>query len=194
MLHNVLGFGGRMGRLEYFLCSIVFAFLIVLVAIALFFGLAPLFATPGGGRASATSPALLLTVGALVLPFYLWFSLAFQAKRFRDMGWNPVYVLPGWIAAQVIDRMVAFAVPTLALGPGSGTLLGTLLSLAMGGCLLFWPSAPSTVDNWEDYHWGSPDHDPDPGRAREAVRTPRPAATWNPAPAPAPSGFGRRGL
>ncbi|MDB5704780.1 MAG: putative rane protein of unknown function [Sphingomonas bacterium] len=198
MLHNVLGFGGRMGRLEYFLCSLVFAMLMLLVIVALFFGFAPHFGAAGAGGRSSVPPGFILTLLVVVLPVYLWFSLAFQAKRFRDMGWNPLYVLPGWIAAQVIDRFVAFAIPSLALAPGTGTLVGTLLSLFMGCALLFWPSAPSTAGDWDNgnYHWGSPDPDadPGPGRARETTRAARTAAAWSPPPAAAPSGFGRRGL
>lgn len=190
MLHNVLGFGGRLGRLEYFIFSTVLVVVLLLPALALLVGLGREVETIVGGGTSSAPPGLILTVAILLLLIYLWFALAFQAKRLRDIGWNPVHVMPVWIGAIILDRLVAFAVPALALGAGSGTLVGALLNLFMTGAVLFWPSGPSSADDWDygTYHRGSPESE----LARETGSAPRRAVGRS--HAPAPSGFGRRGL
>lgn len=194
MLHTILGFGGRLGRLEYFIISLVFGILVGLMILALFLGFIPHGATAAEAKASLESPGLLLILLLVIVPIYLWFSLALQAKRLRDIGWNPLYVIPGWIAVITIDRFVAMAFPAVALGPSSGTLVGLLINLFMTGSLLFWPSAPTGTADWGgSTPMGSPE--PQPYRPREESPVPRPAAaTWSPTPAPTPSGFGRRGL
>ena len=144
MLHNMLGFGGRMARFEYFLACMGLGVLTLLVVLALVLGFRP----DGGSIAdyrTSVPPGLILTLLLVVLPFYLWFSLAFQAKRIRDIGWKPIYVLPGWIAAVAFDRLVAHAIPGLAVSAGGGTLLGTFFNLGMALCLMFWPGRPATA-------------------------------------------------
>lgn len=188
MLHNVLGFGGRMGRLEYFLACMALGFLTMLLVLAVVLGFKPHGESLADVRTSVP-PGLILTLLLGVLPFYLWFSLAFQAKRIRDIGWNPVYVMPGWVALVAFCGMVGHAIPGLAL-------FGSLFNLAMALCLLFWPSRPTGDGIWYggSYHGDLPDYGSDPAPSP----APRPAATRTPPPAPAytpaPSGFGRRGL
>ena len=189
MLHNILGFGGRMGRLEYFLISLVFGLFMSLLVLALTLGLVPHGVTLG----APGSTAFLLILLLVVLPIYLWFSLALQAKRFRDMGWNPLYVIPGWIFANMVGEALSMAFLTVHSIPW----IGLLFNLFMCGALLFWPSAPTGVQDWggDSYHPSGPD--PEQGSARPRAPSPaaRPAApAWSPAPAQAPSGFGRRGL
>jgi hypothetical protein len=58
--------------------------------------------------------------------------------RLRDIGWDPVCVIGGWIAIVVIDRIVATQVPALSLVPA---LLSWLVNLAMFCVLYFWPSS-----------------------------------------------------
>lgn len=189
MLHNILGFGGRIGRLEYFLISIVFGLFVTLLVLALKLGLAPHGMTPG----SPGSTAFLLVLLLIVLPIYLWFSLALQAKRFRDIGWDPLYVIPGWIFANMVNGVLTVAFLTVHWIPWIGLLFNLFMSLA----LLFWPSGPTGTGDWGggSPYFGSPDSEPELDRRREPNPAPRPAAaTWSPAPAPVPSGFGRRGL
>jgi len=188
MFHNILGFGGRIGRLEYFLISMVFGVFMTLLVLALVLGLAP----HGMTRGSAGSSALLLILLLVVLPVYLWFSLALQAKRFRDMGWDPLYVIPGWIIANMVSGAVTLALPTVHSIP----VIGLLFNFSMSCALLFWPSGPTGVQDWggNGYITGQPDPEPISERPRAAKPAARPAATWNPAPVQAPSGFGRRGL
>ena len=132
MLHNVLGFGGRMSRLDYFLACMALALLTMLLSLALVLGFKPQGESLTYLRESVP-PRLIMTLLLVVLPFYLWFSLAFQAKRIRDIGWNPAYVLPLWIAVVGFDRIAAHAIPDLAPSAGGGTLLGGLFNLALGG-------------------------------------------------------------
>jgi uncharacterized membrane protein YhaH (DUF805 family) len=198
MLNNILGFGGRMGRLEYFLACMGLGFFVILLMLALIFGFKP----HGESYASAGVPTgLTLALLIVVLPIYLWFALAFQAKRLRDMGWNPLYVMPAYFWLLLVDRFVSFTMPTLAVGhhAGSGTLIGALFNLAMCLCLLFWPSKPTGDGDWysnTSYRDDAPD--PEPVTNYAPAFTPRPAAPRTPPPAPgftpAPSGFGRRGV
>ena len=189
MLHNILGFGGRIGRLEYFLISMVFGLFMSLLVLALRLGLAPHGLTLG----SPGSTAFLLILLLIVLPIYLWFSFALQAKRFRDIGWDPLYVIPGWIFANMVIGALTLVFLTVHSIPWIGLLFNLFMSLA----LLFWPSGPTGTGEWgggSDY-FGSPDSEPQPYRPRETTPAPSPAATsWSPAPVQAPSGFGRRGL
>lgn len=195
MLHNILGFGGRLARLEYFIICLVFGTVTGLIILAVFMSLVPHGATAAEAQASLRSPGLMLIFLLLIAPIYLWFSLAFQAKRIRDIGWNPLYVIPGWIAAMIIDRFVAMAVPAVALSGGHGTLIGLLIQLFMMGSLLFWPSAPTGTGVWTASVDPGASPAPQSLRARGSSPTPPPApAAWSPAPVQAPSGFGRRGL
>ena len=190
MLHNILGFGGRMGRLEYFLACLGLSFLVMLLVVALIAGFAPHIER---GAKPSLPPGLMVMLLAVVLPIWLWFALAFQSKRYRDMGWNPLYVIPGSIGALTIIGLLSPFVPGLAL-------LGVLLNLALSLCLMFWPSEPTGSGDWYSggsYHDGSPDPEPALDRA-PASTSRRPATVRTSAPAPvftpAPSGFGRRGL
>ena len=69
-------------------------------------------------------------------------TLNLQAMRLRDIGWDPICVIVGWIAIEIIDGIIAMKVPSLSLGPGHhGTVLASIVNLVMGGLLLFWPSS-----------------------------------------------------
>jgi hypothetical protein len=61
--------------------------------------------------------------------------------RIRDIGWDPVCVIPGWIAVAIIDGLVAGKIPAIALGGQHGTIVGALVNLALFLALLFWPSS-----------------------------------------------------
>jgi uncharacterized membrane protein YhaH (DUF805 family) len=188
MLHNILGFGGRLGRLEFFLSCVGLGFLVMLLILALLAGFAPHF----GRGATSLPPGLMVARYVLVMPIYLWFGLALQAKRLRDMGWNPLYVIPGSIAGSVILSLLSPFVPGLAV-------LNAVLSILMTLCLLFWPSQPADDGDWygDSYHDGSVDPERVIDRA-PASKSRRPATVRTSAPppvfTPAPSGFGRRGL
>jgi uncharacterized membrane protein YhaH (DUF805 family) len=189
MLHNILGFGGRMGRLEYFFACMALGFLVMLLVVALTLGFMPHI---GHGDRGPPPPGLMIMLLGLVLPIYLWFALAFQAKRYRDMGWNPLYVIPGSIGGLSIIMLLSPFVPGLGL-------LGLLLNLLLSLCLWFWPSEPTGDGGWYNgsSYDGPADRRPEIDRA-PAPTSRRPATVRTSAPAPvlspAPSGFGRRGL
>jgi hypothetical protein len=79
-------------------------------------------------------------------------SLTLQSMRIRDIGWDPVCVVPTWIALMALDYAVAHRFPGLSLGAEHyGTAVGGLLNLGMTLALLFWPSgdyvdSPPTFD------------------------------------------------
>ena len=185
MLHNILGFGGRVGRLEYFLIRMVFNLFMSPLVLALISGLAPHGVTSDSMRGSVGSPALVLILLLVVLPIYLWFSLALQAKRFRDIGWDPLYVIPGWIFANMVTIVFFIALPTMYWI----AVIGLLFNLFMSCALLFWPSGSTGVNDWTGnrYPDPAPDLGPRAGKMAEAKPAPRPApAAWSPAPAQAP--------
>jgi len=72
---------------------------------------------------------------------FILITLTLQSMRIRDIGWDPVCVIPGWIAILIIDMVVATKFPNLALGhEHRGTAVGALVNLALFLALLFWPS------------------------------------------------------
>ena len=189
MLHNILGFGGRMGRLEYFLASMALGLLLTMLVVALVVGFMPHL---GDGERGPMPRGLMILLLGLVLPIYLWFGLAFQAKRFRDMGWNPIYWIPGSIGVLGIITLLSPFVPGLAL-------IGGLFNILLCLCLLFWPSAPTGNGDWYSgsSYDGPADRRPEiDGMPASTSRRPATVRSSAPPPVftPAPSGFGRRGL
>jgi hypothetical protein len=62
--------------------------------------------------------------------------------RFRDIGWDPVCVIPGWFAVLIVDMVVAKKSPSLSLGPEHhGTAVGALVNVALLLALFFLQSA-----------------------------------------------------
>lgn len=189
MFHTILGFGGRMGRLEFFLACLGLGFLMGLLVFALIAGFQPHIER--GGKPSFPT-GLIIVLVVVVLPIYLWFGLAFQAKRLRDMGWNPLYVIPGSIAAFTIMALLSPFVPGLAL-------VSLLLNFLQVLCLFFWPSQPTGNGDWYSGSHNDSPFDPQPGiDTAPAFKSRRPATVRTSAPppvfTPAPTGFGRRGL
>jgi hypothetical protein len=74
-----------------------------------------------------------------------------QAMRIRDIGWDPVCLIPAWFAIVVIDHLAAVRFPALAIGHDQqATPFGALVNLALVLVLLFWPGgdfdeAPGTT-------------------------------------------------
>jgi hypothetical protein len=75
----------------------------------------------------------------------VFFSVAtfiLQSMRIRDIGWDPVCVIPAWIALMIVDHVAAGRFPAWAIGQEhQGTMLGGLVNLALLLALTFWPSA-----------------------------------------------------
>jgi uncharacterized membrane protein YhaH (DUF805 family) len=185
MLSAVFSFRGRLNRLQYFLGSwgLGVAFIVV-VAIFLV-----TFVGVGQPTGATLLRAGLLGFAALAVafPLYLWVSFSLQARRFRDIGWEPVFVIPAWIGAGILDRLAVMGAPQIAVIHGSGvSWFGLLLNLGLGGCLLFWPGKPP-LDVAAVF-----DEVPPPAQARQVAPS---IARVQPVSAPAaPAGFGRRGL
>ncbi|MCC8942167.1 DUF805 domain-containing protein [Bradyrhizobium sp. Arg68] len=136
MLNYLFGFNARMGRLAFFFSSFVVGVGFVMLAYGATGNV------PSSGRmdvllaqASASQPLLFAFYGVLVICFML------QSMRVRDIGWDPVCVMAGWIALMVIDRTVAQKFPEYALTyQHTGTAVGALANAALNLVLLFWPS------------------------------------------------------
>ena len=206
MLAAVFGFRGRINRLQYFLGALALGAALV-VPLLLIVGSIGLHAAAG------PRPGLLASLGGQALfalvavPLFLWVALSLQARRFRDIGWNPLYVIPGLIAVGVVDALVARAAPAISIGAlHNQTPLGLTVSLAAAAALLFWPGKAKDDDDaeaaaWAD--WPEPDEPtvlaPAPARAAssafQSAPTIRVPAPVQPRPAaPAGPSFGRRGL
>jgi uncharacterized membrane protein YhaH (DUF805 family) len=192
MFEAVFSFRGRLNRLQYLASSMalgaVITIAVVIVGVTAF---AQFHASGGQPNLAGLGPILLIAL--LLLPPFFWVSFSLQARRFRDIGWNPVLMIPLWLGVLVVDELVAIAAPAVSLPVVHHTVIGVLFNLAMGGSLLFWPGrdedpAPPV---FEDAWTPPPSPEPRPAMPRAApVPSYRPAA---PA-APAAPRFGRRGL
>ena len=102
MLEAVFSFRGRLGRLQYFVGGLALGMAIIVPLVMI--GVS-MFAHGGVG---AKPPLGLLALFALVaVPLFLWISLSLQARRLRDIGWNPLYVIPAVFAVDLIDQTIA---------------------------------------------------------------------------------------
>ncbi len=60
--------------------------------------------------------------------------------RIRDIGWDPVCVIPLWVAILMVDSVVAGRIPAWSLGRDHhGTVVGALVNLVLFLAMMFWP-------------------------------------------------------
>jgi uncharacterized membrane protein YhaH (DUF805 family) len=122
MLGFMFGLNARLGRLQYFLSTIGLA--VVMTGICFVMARESFDATANGIPPSIEmikGPAIVLGI------IFLLITLTLQAMRFRDIGWDPVCVIPGWFAVLIVDMLVAKKFPGLSLGPEHhGTAVGPL--------------------------------------------------------------------
>ncbi|MBC9880256.1 DUF805 domain-containing protein [Bradyrhizobium sp. INPA01-394B] len=138
MLGFIFGLNARLGRLHFFLATIALA--VVMTAIC--FGIAMT-------ALRTTSPSMIrpedLTHNWAIIAAMVVFGLAtltLQSMRIRDIGWDPVCVIPAWIALMVVDHVVAGRYPAWAIGAEhQGTMLGGIVNLVLMLALTFWPGA-----------------------------------------------------
>lgn len=138
MLGVVFGLNARLGRLHFFLATVALA--IVMTAICFAIAMAVL---------RTTSPSMIrpedLTRNWAIIGAMIFFGLAtfmLQSMRIRDIGWDPVCVIPAWIAFMIVDHVVAGRFPAWAIGrEHQGTMVGGLVNLGLLLALTFWPSA-----------------------------------------------------
>jgi len=137
MLGFIFGLNARIGRLQYFLCTIGLA--VAMTGICFLIALAAYHSHPRGTPLSL-EVMMWPAIAAATLFFVVSFTL--QSMRFRDMGWDPVCVMPAWIAVLIIDMLIAKKFPGLAFGPHHYTTgISAIVNLALMLALLFWPSA-----------------------------------------------------
>lgn len=178
MLGFLFGFNARIGRLHFFCSTLVVTIVMVAVhaaAIAYAFQ-----TTPKGTVPSPTSGPIFAAA-----IFYAWLTVTLQSMRFRDIGWDPVCVMPAWIAVVIVDGIVATKFPAMSLGHERGTMVGALINLSLILALLFCPSGAhdSPVPTLDERF-------PDPPPPRPVAETPAVPQISR----PANGGFGRRGL
>ena len=181
MLGFLFGFNARLGRLHFLFSTIVVTVLMVAIYFAV---IAYVFqTTPKGTMPDPTSGPF---VAAAI--FYGWLTITLQSMRIRDIGWDPVCVMPAWIAAVIVDGLVASKFPAISLGSEPGTIVGALINLSLILALLFCPSgAQDDSSSRYDELFRTPDAPPPPS---PVAAPPAPSPTTRVANA----GFGRRGL
>jgi uncharacterized membrane protein YhaH (DUF805 family) len=136
MLGFLFGFNARIGRLHYFLATIGLA--VVMTAICFMIASYVFKHIPRG----EISPAALLSSWPVIaaMVFFGWMTFTLQSMRIRDIGWDPVCVIPAWIAILIIDKIIAGKIPAWSLGHDhNGTVVGALTNLALLLALTFWP-------------------------------------------------------
>ena len=137
MLPEVLSFRGRLARWPFFLSSLA---LVAACFVPVFLVLGALTPIREGSKS-----ALVILIGMCVVfaAGMAWISLAIQARRLRDIGLNPLYVMPAWFLLRALDPVFATLVPKLAFGDRhqSHTMVGALIDVGLLLALLFWPSA-----------------------------------------------------
>jgi uncharacterized membrane protein YhaH (DUF805 family) len=136
MLGFLFGFNARLGRLHYFLSTIALA--VVMTAVCFAIAGYAIQSTPRGMDLSAGLIAWPVIVSVLV---FLWITFTLQSMRIRDIGWDPVCVIPAWIALLIVDKLVASKIPAWSLGSEhQGTIVGALINFGLILALTFWPS------------------------------------------------------
>ena len=137
MLGFIFGLNARLGRLHYFLITIGVA--VLMTGICFVIARQTFQGAANGVPLSINSikgPALVVGIIFMVI------TLTLQSMRIRDIGWDPVCVIPGWVAILIIDMMVAKKFPTWSLGAEQhGTAISAIVNLVLLLALLFWPSA-----------------------------------------------------
>jgi uncharacterized membrane protein YhaH (DUF805 family) len=177
----LFGFNARIGRLHYFLSTILLGVVITVMTFAV--ASTSLHGLAQGASLSQMKGPLIGIVLMFALASFMLYSM-----RFRDIGWDPVCVIPLWIALVVVDRVIAAKIPAVSLGHDHpGTIVGVLVNLGLVLALLFWPSGAHET---ETPNFGAP-----PPRLPDAPLPRQEAATQAASRIARVAGgeFGRRG-
>jgi hypothetical protein len=136
MLGFLFGLNIRLRRLQFFLSMFGFGIFSAMLLFALV-GRMPTNGQIRGDIAFALNNGQVI-VAIIVLTVI---SLQLQCMRIRDIGWDPVCVMPGWFAVMIFDKLAATQFPAMALSQEhTGTIVGALVNLGLGLALTFWPS------------------------------------------------------
>jgi uncharacterized membrane protein YhaH (DUF805 family) len=142
MLTAVFKFRGRINRSQYLLGNLATG--------AIFVVLAQLLMDFGHQSEASRSP-LPMAVNAVLLvmatPLAAWIAISLQARRLRDIGWEPLIAIPIWIAALVVVGMAAQSSPDAAQVQ---TAAGTLINFAALTFLLAWPGRRGGISSISD--------------------------------------------
>jgi uncharacterized membrane protein YhaH (DUF805 family) len=190
MLASIFSFRGRINRLQYFggLVGLFVSFVVAGVLAFLCLGdLSELQQAP-----AKVLPVLLIAL--IVLPVWVWISFSLQARRIRDIGLNPLFVIPAYIVFQAILQAMG---TSMATGPAGSlaSVASMMVDLAYSLALLFWPGRQQDAQplrSWADnVKLPSPPATPAPLSAPITARVAANPAAAQPAAAVP---FGRRGL
>jgi uncharacterized membrane protein YhaH (DUF805 family) len=138
MLGFVFGFNARLGRLQFFLASLALA--IVMTAICFVVAITLLRTSSHG----TLGPEEILKSRGFIaaIVFFGLATVTLQSMRVRDIGWDPVCVIPAWIALLIVDHLVAVRCPAWAIGQDHhATVVGGAVNLVFMLALSFWPGA-----------------------------------------------------
>lgn len=136
MLGFLFGFNARLGRMHYFLATIILA--LVMTAIC-FVIVGYIYQNTPKGTLSTASLVTWPVIAAAM--FFGWMTFTLQCMRVRDIGWDPVCVIPAWIALLIVDNLVAGKIPAWSFGEDhDGTIVGALVNFGLVLALTFWPS------------------------------------------------------
>jgi uncharacterized membrane protein YhaH (DUF805 family) len=142
MLGFLFGFHARLGRMHYFLATLALG----AVTTAIFFVITrdAFQHTPRGMSPSLDDLLTWPTITVIIV--FSWVAFTLQSMRIRDIGWDPVCIIPGWISFLIVDKLVASKIPAWSLGhEHHGTIAGSLVNLVLLLALLFWPSGEFEV-------------------------------------------------
>lgn len=150
------GFEGRISRLGYFWRSLALGVGVVTLALGGAAGLTMLVRPLGLGDYEEGSRWLTIAVALVAL----WSSFALASRRLRDMGLEPVHIVPLFAALWVVNTELLQ--PLSRLRPDSfGLLEGSwaMLQIIAALPLLLWPGRPARAPAprmFEPLHYTSP--------------------------------------
>jgi uncharacterized membrane protein YhaH (DUF805 family) len=149
------GFDGRVTRLGYLGRSLLVVLLIGLVAgVALW--VCTYVLDPDGLAGASGWDAEIITGAFLLL---LWSSFALATRRLRDIGLEPVHIVPLYAALWVVNAVLLE--PMSRLDPRDfGLIEGGWVALQWLGALplLFWPPTKRQMSGPGEYAHSAPTH------------------------------------
>jgi uncharacterized membrane protein YhaH (DUF805 family) len=135
MLGFLFGFNASLGRLHYFLATIALAIGMTAICFAI-----ASYIFQNAPRGTLQSESLMTWPTFVAIGFFAWMTFTLQCMRIRDIGWDPVCVIPAWVAILIVDKLVAGKIPAWSLGhQHNQTVVGALVNLALVLALTFWP-------------------------------------------------------